>query len=372
MNIILFFTYDISLKDWEKSGLLDREIKFYKKLHEKYDIYFTFITFGDSRDTEIIDLPFIKVEPIYEYISYKGNKLLRFFQSLTIPFKIKSIIQDSSLIKTNQLMGSWIAIIAKAIYKKPLIIRTGYDLLTFSKKNKKGFYKIIFYSILTRLSLIYADIYLVSSKGDLEFLTKFSKKNSKKIKIRPNWVSKNESYSFNNRNKNNIISVGRLENQKNFNQLLSFFENSEYKIDIFGEGSLKEDLIYESKVKNVKLEIHNPIRNKDLLNILKSYKFFISTSLFEGNPKAILEAMASGCVVIAIENSNVVEIIENDFNGIIINEDTNLKLLLENLENDNKKWSYLSNNGISFINNYYLLEKIVEEEYKDYLLINNS
>ena len=42
MNIILFFTYDISLKDWEKSGLLDREIEFYKKLHEKYNIYFTF------------------------------------------------------------------------------------------------------------------------------------------------------------------------------------------------------------------------------------------------------------------------------------------------------------------------------------------
>ena len=81
--------------------------------------------------------------------------------------------------------------------------------------------------------------------------------------------------------------------------------------------------------------------------------------------------MAAGCVVIAIENENE-EIIENNFNGIIINKDTNLKLLLENLEKDNKKWNYLSNNGISFINKYYLLEKIVEEEYKDYLLINNS
>ena len=36
MNIILFFTYDISLKDWETSGLLDRELKFYETLHKKY------------------------------------------------------------------------------------------------------------------------------------------------------------------------------------------------------------------------------------------------------------------------------------------------------------------------------------------------
>ena len=46
----------------------------------------------------------------------------------------------------------------------------------------------------------------------------------------------------------------------------------------------------------------------------------MSTSLFEGNPKAILEAMAAGCVVIALENENITKVIENNFNGIIINK----------------------------------------------------
>ena len=29
---------------------------------------------------------------------------------------------------------------------------------------------------------------------------------------------------------------------------------------------------------------------------------FVATSLFEGNPKALLEALASGCLVIALNN----------------------------------------------------------------------
>ncbi len=371
MNIIVFFTYDISLKDWEKSGLLDREIQFYKKLHEKYNVSFTFITFGDAKDTEIIDLSYIKVEPIYKYISHKNNKILRFFKSLLVPLKLKSVLKNATLIKTNQLLGSWVAIISKIIYKKPLIIRTGYDLLTFSKKNKKGFIKITLYSVLTRLSLMYANIYLVSSLSDKDFLSKFSKRNSQKIKIRPNWVSKNVGNKFNNRSNNNVISVGRLENQKNFAQLVSFFENSEYKIDIFGEGSLQKKLIHEAEIKNVNLEIHNPIPNNDLLKLLRNYKFFISTSSFEGNPKAILEAMAAGCVVLAMENPNVAEIIEDNFNGIIINKNKNLIKLLESLENDYEKLRYLSDNAINFINKNHLLNKIVDEEYRDYLLINN-
>ena len=44
-------------------------------------------------------------------------------------------------------MGSWIPIILKLLIKKPLIIRTGYDILEFSIKENK--------SLLKKLSIIY-------------------------------------------------------------------------------------------------------------------------------------------------------------------------------------------------------------------------
>ena len=73
MNIILFFTYGISLKDWENSGLLDREIEFYREQNKINNISFTFVTYGDDKDLEVLSIPYIRVIPIYGLI--KKNKI---------------------------------------------------------------------------------------------------------------------------------------------------------------------------------------------------------------------------------------------------------------------------------------------------------
>ena len=54
MHVLVFLTFGISFSDWEKSGLLSREILLYKKLNQEKEVDFTFVTFGDSRDQEII------------------------------------------------------------------------------------------------------------------------------------------------------------------------------------------------------------------------------------------------------------------------------------------------------------------------------
>ena len=56
MNIILIFTYGISLKNWEESGLLSREIKLYEELNKKYKYKFTFLTFGDDSDINVLKI----------------------------------------------------------------------------------------------------------------------------------------------------------------------------------------------------------------------------------------------------------------------------------------------------------------------------
>ena len=171
MKIILFFTYGISLLDWENTGLLDRELKFYEKLYEKFGISTVLLTYGDSEDIEIIkNKNFIEIVPIYTILKYDKNKYFRIARSFILPFRLKKIIGDVQILKTNQLLGAWVAIICKLLYKKPLIVRTGYDLLTFSKKNNKNVIKIYFYRQLTKLSLRYSNIYLVTSSVDKEKL----------------------------------------------------------------------------------------------------------------------------------------------------------------------------------------------------------
>ena len=157
MKVILFFTYGISLNDWKESGLLNREIQLYKQLHEKYNIEFAFLTYGDSQDLDTINLPFIKIFPIYKYFKKSKNKYINLFKSITIPFKISKELKEFDIFKTNQLLGSWVAIISKIKFKKPLVIRTGYDLITFSKRDNKSKFKQYLYYLLTKNSLKYSD-----------------------------------------------------------------------------------------------------------------------------------------------------------------------------------------------------------------------
>ena len=366
MKIILFFTYGISLLSWKNTGLLNREIKFYEELYNKYNVSAIFVTFGDSKDLTILkNKEFIEVVPLYSLVKYDTNKYIRFLRSLFCYKKLSSIIKEADVMKTNQLLGSWIGIFSKIKYKKPLIVRTGYDLLTFSKKNKKMYYKVFFYKKITKLAMKFSDIYLISSKIDKDFLSKLYPKYKNKLKVRSNWVEIVENKEFDFRHSNKIISVGRLEKQKNYEFLIKKLENFTFDIDIYGDGSEKDKLLRLSNNKNVKLNIYNPISNENLLKELAYYKVFVSSSTFEGNPKAILEAMASGCVVVAKNSPNVSEIIQNNVNGILYDDKDNLNELIEKILNNKNEWIRISNNSIKTIRENNLLDKIVEEEYSD-------
>ena len=113
MHIVYIFTFDYSFQTWKKSGTYTRELFLYKKLIEK-GYKFTFVTYGDKSDFEIIEKnPEFNVLPIYSLIKKSKFKFVNIFKSLFIPFFIYRNIDNIDLIKHNQLMGSWVAIVLK-------------------------------------------------------------------------------------------------------------------------------------------------------------------------------------------------------------------------------------------------------------------
>ena len=101
MNVLLFFTFGVSLEDWKDKGFLDREIKYYNKLYEK-NIKFTFITYGDGSDLELINKIDSKIEiiPIFKNFKVKNkshfkNSNLYYKNAFSLPIypdlKIKSV-----------------------------------------------------------------------------------------------------------------------------------------------------------------------------------------------------------------------------------------------------------------------------------------
>ena len=223
MHILYLMTYDYSFKLWEETGNLEREALYFNEFINKTNFKITFLTFGDESEINYQKInPNIKIIPIYKYIKFSSNKYIRFLKSIFIPIFLKKTLVNLNIdiVKQNQLQGAWIALLIKLQLKKPLIIRTGYDVYSFKKKERKNKLIIIFYFLLTKITLNYSDIYTTTSVID-SFKLKKIIKNNNKIRVRSNFViSPDKIMEFANRPNNFILSVGRLEKQKNLDYLL--------------------------------------------------------------------------------------------------------------------------------------------------------
>ena len=368
MNIVYFLTYGYSLETWNESSALEREVKYFNLLSKNLGYKFFIITYGDESDLQYSDLFLCsEIIPLYKYKKHFNNKLLNFFNSLTFPRKIKNIIkEDVHITKQNQLLGSWVSFIFKKITGSKFFIRTGYDMYFFSKAENKSYVKQKLYMMLTFFGLNSADLYSVTSRADYDFLLKSFNFKRKKLKILRNWVEDSQSIKILNRNEK-LISIGRLEYQKNYQYLVKELSGQDIPLIIYGSGSKKEELLKLSKNLNVNLEIIDSISNSELINSLQNIKYFILPSHYEGNPKALLEAMSAGCIVFASNINNHNEIINHRVNGFLFDLHKGslndvLSQVINNSNFNKEELESISKNAVKTINDEYSISKILNEE----------
>jgi len=148
--------------------------------------------------------------------------------------------------------------------------------------------------------------------------------------------------------------------------LIESFSNSSEEVTLIGDGSMKRDLYELSKNLNSKINFVGILSNEEVIKRLSKHKFYIHTALYEGNPKTILEAMSVGCVVVVPNNRNILEIVENNFNGIVYDQEKDsLKDIIQNIEN--RDVELISQNAIATIKKNNSLEKIADLEFTLYI-----
>lgn len=110
-------------------------------------------------------------------------------------------------------------------------------------------------------------------------------------------------------NKITIISVGRLSIQKNpelFNDIaLEFIDNHNIQFIWCGDGELK------SKLTSPNIKCTGWIDRKELENYLANADVYLSTSLWEGLPLSVLEAMSIGLPVVLSDCVGNRDLVEN-------------------------------------------------------------
>lgn len=153
---------------------------------------------------------------------------------------------------------------------------------------------------------------------------------------------------------NNLINVGRLEQEKDQSTLIDIFkevkkEVKDAKLYIIGDGSLKEKL--NNKIKEYNLEdsifLLGFLSKKEMEKYLLDSKIFVMTSITESFGIVLIEAMSYKIPCIAFDTADGARNLLNNKNGILVSnrsKETMIKDLIALLKDD-KKLAKIANAG---------------------------
>jgi len=162
-----------------------------------------------------------------------------------------------------------------------------------------------------------------------------------------------------------IISVGRLSIQKNpklFNDIaLEFIDNLNIQFIWCGDGELKSELTSPN------IKCTGWIERKELESYLASADIYLSTSLWEGLPLSVLEAMSIGLPVVLSDCVGNKDLVED--NGFLYSKKNEACNILKDLIKNNKKIIFYSDKSKKiFLRKFEL--KLMQKQY--YFLYKNN
>ena len=369
MKFALIFTRGMSLQSWVDIGLFERE----KLIYEEHlscgnwrSVYW--FTYGKKDEGFANQLkkkgflhPDINVRSMPLFFWGKLGILL---YSFFMPFFHWRVFKEIDLFKTNQMDGAWTALLASKIFSRPIYVRTGYTMTCFLRSSGQTGLKLKVFSFLERLLFSYAPIASVSSQHDKAYLESEYLLAKNRIYVIPNYIDIDNFSAFNpivNRTER-VIFVGRLSEQKNLFNLVDAVAQLRLRLDIYGDGDLKGELLAKVNRMSVDVKFMGRIANDKLPDILNTYRYFAIVSFYEGMPKALLEAMSCGCLCVGTDVAGINEVIADGRNGILA-IDTDSKSLVEALQRIKKcNHENMSSEAVASIRKTFSLSAVCEQE----------
>nr|WP_319400466.1 glycosyltransferase [uncultured Carboxylicivirga sp.] len=164
-----------------------------------------------------------------------------------------------------------------------------------------------------------------------------------------------------------ILSSGRLSKQKGFKYLI---EAAKEVIDkkpnvyffIAGEGKLKNELQEQINDNNIANNVFLLGFKTNVASLLNGADLFVLSSLFEGMPNALMEAMAVGKPVISTNVNGVTELMQNGKHGLIIeaaNSNAISSSIIKMIEE--KNYCEMGIEGKKHVADHFSVDKMVDE-----------
>lgn len=148
-----------------------------------------------------------------------------------------------------------------------------------------------------------------------------------------------------------VVAVGSLRWQKGYEYLIEAFSmlrDKSYMLTIIGDGPFREKLkaLISEKGLTRRVRLAGRLGHEEIVNSLNRASIYVLSSVTEGFPKALVEAMACGAAVVSTDVGSCREIVDEA--GIIV-EPANSKALhsaIEKLMEDESLRAYLSRKAL--------------------------
>lgn len=346
MILGIFLSLGESFLDMQKRGQLSQFKEFYlKAFSENFDKVYIF-SYGND-----------KVENLPGNVLVVPNKykIHRYLYGLLIPFLNRSYLAECEVFRAYHLSGTVPAIVARIFFKKPFIFNWAYDYKKFALVEKKFLQAFLVFFLKPIAETFASKILIANQRTSINHKFVYLPNGVNTNFYRPIKVKKDKTTL--------ILSVGRLERQKNFANLIKALKDLDVNLLLVGGGSLKDNLMQLAKEENISLKIIDSVENTKMPYIYSRADMFILPSIIEGTPKALLEAMSSGLPVIGTKVEGIKNIILHGKNGLLVEPDNrNIRVGVMNLINDGNLREKLAANARAFVKKTYDLKYLIKLE----------
>ena len=262
----------------------------------------TVLTTGKRKIEKRGNLTVIRTQKIFK------NRILYNIQE-TLFFIKNSLKLNPDIILGHMVTSAGLAaVIAGKLQRKPVIVRiSGAEIL----------YPNLFKNIFLKPILKLADAIVTPNSSMIEDVRKLV--GGKKILYLPQGIDiSNVSKHVRKLNKTpRIIYVGRLIPVKNLTMLIKVSKLlPNYKFVIVGDGPEKDRL---RKIAPDNVSFLGLISQKEVIKEMKKSDVFVLTSISESFGRVLIEALACGLPIVAVNSQGPKDIIKDGSNGYLIN-----------------------------------------------------
>lgn len=312
-SLTLIHSTHASLNGFEANGLLKRHLKLVSEYAKRYEV--TVYTSDKNNYSDVLGVKHVNLPSSF---THDGWSHLQYFHWLRMRAK-----DMNGIVK---VFGSNIPTLGqvRSASGRPLVVTFQWDYQCGIRKDSSSYLRRAIAPWLEKRSLAPADLVLVTTKRLQEIVQSRYKKPTAII---PNWVDFAEicdQTSILPKQPNLIVYAGRLSRIKGLSCLVSAFERAsrsfpEAQLEIFGSGE------EESRLKQITIDrgltqvtFRGVCENSVVLQRMRQASIFVLPTLtMEGQPKALLEAMACGTACIGSNVPGISDIINHYDNGIL-------------------------------------------------------